>query len=184
MAALVAIHFSVIGEKQFPLAFNTPAIEETRLGLFDIRNVVSEALAKDAGTIDSTILLHALQQVQTWNILRNRNACCRQCGRKKVDRRDHFVTLSRFEISVRPRKHDGRPDATFIGRLLGPRSIGGTVGPVDPAVVGYIHDQGIVSNLLGFQNVDQFAHRFVEPFAIGIVLGNGHWQALINITLQ
>lgn len=76
----VAAEFSVVGEQEFPAAFNDPAIEQAGLGVIEIGDVMGEGLAKDLASGGGIAGAEDGEEIETGEVPRDGNASSGEGG--------------------------------------------------------------------------------------------------------
>ena len=135
MSGLIAIDFAVVGEEEFPVAFDTPAEKEGFFRIFDVGNVVGKAFAQNVFSVNGCAVFQVVQKVQAgdatgWFCTGGGDECW-----EDVDTGNQFIPFAGLEGSW-PIEEDGGTNSAFVGGLFGSFVIATSIGVLDPAIIG------------------------------------------------
>ena len=123
MSALIAIHFTVVGQEQLPFTFDSPSKKKRGFRIFDICDIMGKTFPEDTRSLNGVLFLKIFQEFHTRHIIGNSSTRSGKYGGEEIDGRNEFGAIGGIKASVRPGEHDGCANTSFVGRLLGARGV-------------------------------------------------------------
>ena len=158
----------LVGEDEFPIPINDPAVGQVGAWFVNVHGVMQVAGAVGRLALGQGLIV---EEVDTLHGIGRFEAARFEDGRREVDAVGQLGAILRFHLAG-PTDHDGGAEAAIVLGALGTRGVAAVVSALNPAVVGDVNHDGVLSQFFLVEMIEQLAAGFVEPFAHGPVTGD------------